>query len=362
MAINPQVRRVAMATAPRISRSNNFDLIRLAAAGQVAVLHGVEHLNLRLPFHDVSLAILECFPGVPIFFLISGFLIASSYERQSLPDFARNRALRIFPALWGCLAVSIASVWASGYFAETPPPETAAVWLLAQVSIGQFYNPEFLRDYGVGVLNGSLWTIPVEIQFYALAPFVVLAFRRAPRLFWGALSALVAVNLVHGFTPDTMVRKLVAVTFLPWIYMFMLGAALQFFWPSIRHWFEGKFGLWLAGYAAIVLLDVTIGIGASTNKILMPYVLVLAGLVLSAAYSSPELAERLLRRNDISYGVYIYHMPVYNFVLYNDLGWEWAAVAVAVLCATVSWKLVEKPALALKNRRTAKPASVAPSA
>ena len=33
-------------------------------------------------------------------------------------------------------------------------------------------HPDFLRGYGVGVLNGSLWTIPVELQFYALVPLI----------------------------------------------------------------------------------------------------------------------------------------------------------------------------------------------
>jgi peptidoglycan/LPS O-acetylase OafA/YrhL len=43
---------------------------------------------------------------------------------------------------------------------------------LAQLSIVQFYNPDFLRGYGVGVLNGSLWTISVELQFYVMLPWV----------------------------------------------------------------------------------------------------------------------------------------------------------------------------------------------
>jgi hypothetical protein len=47
----------------------------------------------------------------------------------------------------------------------------ALPWLAAQLTIGQFYNPVFLRGYGLGVLNGSLWTIPLE-QFCVLVPLL----------------------------------------------------------------------------------------------------------------------------------------------------------------------------------------------
>ena len=79
-------------------RKNNFDLIRLAAASQVMLLHGITHLEVDAPLLEQFVAY---FPGVPAFFLISGFLISASWERNSdLRIFTANRALRIFPALW----------------------------------------------------------------------------------------------------------------------------------------------------------------------------------------------------------------------------------------------------------------------
>ncbi len=341
-----------MASRPRNPRNNNFDLIRLAAACQVALIHGVEHVGLRLPFHDSAVAIISCFPGIPIFFIISGFLIASSFERQSLEDFVRNRVLRIYPALWVCLAVSIITVWVSGYFVVYPPVwREFFVWLVAQATVAQFFNPEFLRGYGVGVLNGSLWTIAVEIQFYFLAPLVVLLFRRSTVLFWIAFGTFVIINAAHAALPRSIVSKLIEVTFGPWFYMFMLGAALHFWWPRIRHWYEGKLHFWLAAYALIVAIEVARGVGAHGNTIMAPYVILLSGVIMSAAFSRPRLAQSLLKNNDISYGLYIYHMPVYNLVIYEGLPWTWEALIASICCALLSWILIERPVLSLKRRR-----------
>lgn len=85
----------------------------------------------------------------------------------------------------------------------------------------------------------------------------------------------------------------------------------------------------------------------------IPYLL-LTTVIVAAAFSRRELAESLLHRNDISYGLYIWHMPVINVFLY--LGWSgkgWmvvVAVALSVLAAIASWVFVERPALRLKRR------------
>jgi peptidoglycan/LPS O-acetylase OafA/YrhL len=60
----------------QISRENNFDLLRLFAALQVVIWHSIEHLQLDM---DIVRNIIQHFHGVPVFFTISGFLIAGSY-------------------------------------------------------------------------------------------------------------------------------------------------------------------------------------------------------------------------------------------------------------------------------------------
>ena len=112
-----------------------------------------------------------------------------------------------------------------------------------------------------------------------------------------------------------------------------------------------EFGTIFIVMAIVFGVFMTWGIGASGNHILPPYVLALSGLTLSAAYTSRELATTILRGTDLSYGVYIYHMPIYNFILYKKLAWTWESFIVLAVCSISSWKLVEKPSLARKSSK-----------
>ena len=159
---------------------NNFDLIRLAAALQVASTHALPYF---VPESRTwyLLRFVELFPGVPVFFFVSGFLISKSFERNaSPPEYALNRVLRIYPGLIVCFALSVAAAALTGYFNTVrPAPSEWLRWTAAQLSFAQFYNPEFMRHYGVGVLNGSMWTMTVELQFYALVPVLYVLFATA---------------------------------------------------------------------------------------------------------------------------------------------------------------------------------------
>ena len=104
------------------------------------------------------------------------------------------------------------------------------VWVLAQATIVQFYNPDFMRTFGAGVLNGVLWTITVELQFYVLAPLLdYLLERKTPILVVFFLVALGTNLYLHHLADGSSIGvKLLYVSFLPWVYMFLLGSLRQF--------------------------------------------------------------------------------------------------------------------------------------
>jgi len=333
-----------------IQYRNNFDLIRLFAALQVAFLHACEHLGAP----DWLVTALGYLPGVPIFFFISGYLIYTSYQsRTSTLNFAWRRALRIFPALWVCFVFTVSVIILTGYLPAGAwlSPEML-IWAGAQLSIAQFFNPEILRGFGVGVINGSLWTISVELQFYMLTPVLALLSRRRWMLpvlivFFGVVN--VAADHVGN---ATTIAKLFQVSFLPWLYMFVFGAWLASEQEVLRR--ITALPLWwvVAFFILVELLSWSLSLPAWGNSINPAIYLALAILTLKLAYTKNDLSIRILHGNDLSYGIYIYHMVVINIFIYFGLQ-STALVPLAILAtialATISWFFVERPALSLKR-------------
>jgi peptidoglycan/LPS O-acetylase OafA/YrhL len=348
----------------RIDRQNNFDLIRLFAALQVLLVHAGHHLGLDSAPWRVLASALDCFPGVPIFFFVSGYLISASWVHDpSLSRYAVRRFFRIYPALWVCFGLTLLLLLACGALDGTPV-ETA-VWVLAQLSIVQFYNPQFLRDFGVGVINGSLWTIPVELSFYVVLP---VAFLLVARIVRGAGSRsagwlLLGLGLVlSAFTdrlaasqPDALATRLLMVSLPPFLYMFAFGVAAFAYRERLLP-LAIRVGWWTVPlYAMIAYAAAESGIGRIGMR---PdgWLFALLGLaILGAAHSRPKLSQRILRGNDISYGTYIYHMLVVNLLV--TVGWPGSAASVLAVAALTlllawgSWRLVERPCLHLARQR-----------
>jgi peptidoglycan/LPS O-acetylase OafA/YrhL len=336
---------------------NNFDLLRIAAALQVLVGHALAHLDLPMP---AWWSFFAAFPGVPIFFVISGFLISKSYERSaSLGTYARNRALRIYPALWVCIGLTVAVASIAGFSFVRPQ---AAAWLPAQM-VGLIYTPAFLSTFGFGSYNGSLWTIPIELQFYIVLPLVYWLLPRRAARFDACLAAVVvfftAVALVFVATAPPLVeggyesplQKLVRYSFAPHIYLFLAGALLQRLQAQQRRWIAGKGLHWLVAY---LVFHFALPANAWTE---VAGTLVLAVAVIAVAFTWPGVSHRLLRGNDLSYGVYIYHGLIINVFLL--LGWRGhmalipALAALTAAASFASWKLVEQPCLRRKSGRSA---------
>lgn len=357
------------------SRQNNFDLIRLLAAAQVVVAHAIGHTGLekQLPTWGKQLFdALMLIPGVPIFFVISGFLIAKSFERNpgDLKAYFWRRGLRIFPALWVCLIVTLAVLAGFGFLTfEFMRSKVFLPWLLGQASFAQFYNPEPFRDFGIGVANGALWTITVELQFYIFIPiFHYLTRGKQGRdglskciiaiLFFTSFLCYsvmdVKVNGPGGYTAAPLLFKLLFVTLIPHLWMFLLGIFIHWNEERLKSWIEGKFLYYGAGYLVCVgLARWLIELRSVTYYIAeLPTRCILAFATIAAAFTCRPLAQRLLGGTDISYGMYIYHSIVINVLVQLGLMTSMLSVAAtfvgSIFLSLLSWHLVEKPALACK--------------
>jgi len=331
---------------------NNFDLLRLLAATEVIVDHYIQHLN--IPLNSFGLKLLDLFPGVPVFFIISGYLISASYERNNnLKDYFRNRALRIYPGLWGCIIVTVIAISITGVSFLNKETIT---WLPSQL-IGGIYTPHFLANYGFGSYNGSLWTIPIELQFYILLPMV---YRLVPKdkinyVLFGLLILFIALNFGWQLTlSQNIIYKLLRYSFIPHFYIFLIGVILQRLRLFNSSYIYNKALYWVVGYVAFSL---------SLSDYIQPvvfsllYTVFLAFCLLSIAYTLPTLSKKLLRTNDISYGIYIYHGLILTVLVQLKLTDHinlLEVIALTYLLAFLSWKLVEKPFIQMK-RKTIRP-------
>jgi peptidoglycan/LPS O-acetylase OafA/YrhL len=346
---------------------NNFDLIRLVAASEVAIRHAVHHIT---PERETGplFWLLDMIPGVPIFFFLSGYLISRSWERSPSPsNYFRNRALRLFPALWFCTAASLVMLFASGFMGtiEWKLPQLL-VWIGCQTTVFQFWNPEIFRGFGAGVVNGSLWTISVEIQFYVILAVLYRALKNlTASQFNGVLVVLVvlfgAVNQWKSDLEQTLsttfsspiAGKMLLASFIPWIYMFLLGVlaqrhAIQLV-PFVSRY---RMAILVSTCSCLFLCKHLIGlpVGNYLPALLVP---LLGCGVLVCGYTMPTLSHRILGRNDCSYGIYIYHMPLVNLALWLGGSGSVAAIGFVLLSTAglslFSWRVVERPFLSRKR-------------
>ena len=327
----------------RDARDNAFDVLRLGAAAMVLISHSFALTGHREPMlGDTSLGI----AGVEIFFAISGFLVTASWVGQPrVRAYLLKRGLRILPALVLTLVLTafvlgpaVSSLSTSTYLGGSDPLHYVGANVAATVSadaIGDldYRLPGVFQDNLTDVVNGSLWTLPVEVGAY----FLVLAAGLAGLIRRGWLWVLVGVALVVLAGPRSSSLNLLLLT------IFGVAALLSTQRERV------PLTPWLA-VAALALWAVSawLPFSSALAAIAVPY------LVVYLAYGAPRALRRLTRPGDVSYGMYLLAFPVQQTVvlLVGDIG-PVALVAIALpvtyLLALASWRCDARPALALKR-------------
>jgi len=330
---------------------NNFNLLRLFAALQVVYIHSVEHLNITNSIALYIKDIIAPFPGVSIFFLISGYLITMSYEKnQNIYEYSKNRILRIFPGLYVSFFIGLIILWYFEQFLGVNIMDIV-LWSIAQLTLFQFYNPEFIRDFGVGVINGSLWTISVELTFYIFLPLIYIFLQKNfyKRFFWLVFISLSFYFYIQHISKNILIyEKLIGCSILPYLFYFLFGLYLYKYRAKVEKYFEDKLIIYLPLYIVLNYFP--------KDQFLYELlkISVFSMFVFSFAFSYRRLSYRLIKYNDFTYGIYIYHMFVVNiFVQIGYIGSVetliWVLV-LSILCGILSYFLVEKPFLSLKKK------------
>jgi peptidoglycan/LPS O-acetylase OafA/YrhL len=358
----------------KVEHNNNFDLIRLFAALQVLQFHGAGVISLP-GTPDWLTFLLRQFPGVTVFFIVSGFLVTWSYlyGTGGLAAYFARRALRIYPALWVNVCLILVLLMVSGSLSATLSPQKFLAWIAITFAVGS----DIYGNYLTGSLvqpdgfykffpSGVLWTIPVELGFYVLLPVILLRKLRSPKLAWLSIAGWIALSLtvltsyVHlsKTAPAGAITKLLSINPLTDLWIFLLGALVAVYWNKLRPALEGRFLFWFAIYLAIAIVEYWVfgvsDLNMHTATPLMPVKLVLlAGAVISFAFTWRNLAS-VLRGTDLSYGIYLYHMQIILTLAAFGIqgqGYLWLVVLGGTIgLAALSWFLIERPALRLKSR------------
>lgn len=317
--------------------TNVFDIIRYYAMFQVMIIHMVEHFKLHLPG---ILAIIFNFPGVVILFSLSGYLTAASLDRNSRNEknnkknFLRKRFLRIFPEYWMCVLINTIVIFM--LYQIRPTLKETLVYVITQFSCLNFYTGDWLRGYGVGAPNGSLWTILIELEFYVIILFVWRWLKHKGIMTWSfILIMLVGVNYLSAIIGnDTfIINKLINCSVIPYLYMFMIGTFIYRFRKNIFNYDRR----WLIVINLILLCAYIFG----GNYIIGNYIFLIKGISLAVlTVNFGYLFNKKIRiKIDVTYGTYLYHMVVVNAIIALRLKVNFIVMLVAV-CISLGLGLV----------------------
>jgi peptidoglycan/LPS O-acetylase OafA/YrhL len=294
--------------------------------------------------------------GVWLFFALTGYLLFWPFARAAFVDYsaidlrryALNRMLRILPLYYAVVIVLLV-------FQERS--SDSGQWLRFLT-----FTESFSRGT-VGTVDTPIWSLVVEVQFYALLPFVAwgLAFvsrRKVPSATW-LLAGLAVVSLSVWFArvaqpahPDLRWRYSLPATFFnftPGMFLALLrasGARLRL--PGSTALLAGGVTLWMVAAAAIRWSEPLCALGAF---------LILAAIVLPAREGAlvRALSWRPLAVVGVaSYSLYLWHLPLLRW-LEDHTGFGTAPLLAvgtlaAVAAAGVSYLVVERPFLRLRRR------------
>lgn len=327
---------------------NALDVFRIIATVQVFLGHMITHFTMQnAPVNAVYFV-----RGVPILFVLCGFLAAKSLEGRGVKNWLIGRAIRILPGFWACIVINTAIILL--VYETKPTFLEAGIYGVTQFFGMNFYTGDWLRGYGTGVPNGVLWTIPVQIQFFLLVPVLAKGLRRTNAaqggIIVGALALLsILLEKSSGFLPE-IVNKLIDVTVFPYLYFLIAGMV---------GWYHRDTIIPALKKCKWVILGIYVGWKLMENHLAFPRIfdgvlyntvttLLMASLIFAFAFCG---SWRL--KKDLTFGFYLYHMVFVNLALHFGITsleplWQGCLLtagiaAVSLICAWLSQTLVEGP-------------------
>jgi peptidoglycan/LPS O-acetylase OafA/YrhL len=324
------------------------------------------------------------FLGVDLFFVLSGFLITGllldefrARQGVSLPSFYRRRVMRLYPALVVLLVAHAIYATRVGIPFDVEREHLVSVL---------FYYSNWRETLSIPEGTGHLWSLAVEEQFYLLWPLVLLGLlwlTNARRSYIGPIIAagVASIALYRAWQwHDGMVLLFVYVRTDMRADALLIGALAAVLVGGVRgpspsftrgRWFQ--WAAWVAtGALACSVLFARVEkpllyLGGFTVVAVACAVLALAVLPNSGWPGARAMHWGPLRvLGIVSYGAYLWHLPVFTATqrYLADVPVAGRAVigcAITAILTSLSWFLVERPVLRWKrrlDRRAPRPISV----
>jgi peptidoglycan/LPS O-acetylase OafA/YrhL len=339
-----------------------LDGLRGLAALAVVCLHVWMYTSAHRPGRSdlIDAVVGEFRVAVGLFFVLSGFLLARPWVAASrgerptpaLGRFALRRIARVGPAYWVALAATFALLAGTGHGRETGPRSLPV--------FAAFLENVFSATRSK--LDPPMWSLGIEVAFYAALPLIGWALIRAARgrRVAGPLLVCAALTIaglvwtfagVRGEWPTETMWTLP--TYMPLFACGIAAAVLAHRWNPTRSTAAALLlagtGLVLAngrwhesgtGFVGHVVTDLPAGVGFGV-------------IVAVVACRPPGLLSLAPFRalGAVSYGVYLWHMPVMYALMLRGAFPVTAQAALprvlglTLVLATASWWLVERPAL-----------------
>lgn len=302
--------------------------------------------------------------GLILFFVLSGFLLyrpwlASGRDgtRPDLWRYARSRAARVLPAYYLALAGSVLLLWESGTVPGVRLPGAESLPLFV------FFAQNFSSG-SLLTLDPPMWTLAVEVSFYVVLPLLGIAslrigHRRRTWLPIGLLAAGMAWSWIVSANGGPLVLTKVLPAMLPFFAAGMLAATLlQDREPDARC-------RRLLGFGALAGVVVQLGVERLLPSLVsllhdLPIALSCAALiVLASSQQAPKLlrSRALIGLGTVSYGLYLWHVPVIwwlrsrGLLPLDPVAALPVVLAPSLVLATLSWFCIERPAIVWARHR-----------
>lgn len=316
---------------------NNFDFLRVLLAfivflGHLGTLSASDELKI-LKYSPIEIAVFG-------FFIISGFLIARSYERSSsLKSYLSKRIRRIVPAyllvIFLCaILLSLVSTYSFREYFSNPQVYKYLFWNSLFLN---FKAPWLPGVFGNQAVNGALWTLKIEMSYYFCLPLLFLLFGKNNKYRNTSLVIFYFLSLIYLNYFESM-HKISAAKQLP--------GTLSYFIPGMLIYFN--FDLFIKNKNTLFIIAIlTVWIDLIFNITLFSPVMI-GIIVLYIAYSF-EFLNNFGNYGDFTYGIYIFHFPIIRVFTTLGLFRDYNPYIIAFICMIIvvsvgicSWHFYEK--------------------